>query len=174
MKVININLEVLIAVGLLFIVFYFAKNINNNSAEKLPDKLPYHAKHILTKPEYSFYKVLRKVCDQHNCLICPKVGLKDIASVSSKENYSHWFYKISSKHVDFIITDNNLKVLFAIELDDKSHNREDVKEKDKFKDLFFKSIEIPLYRITLNYTEDSIENMLFPKKTEHTESVSTI
>lgn len=109
---------------------------------------PYAAKPILTKREYRFYLILREVADEHHCLICPKVGVKDLLAVTDKKQYMKYFHKIAQKHVDFVVCDQNLYVLFAIELDDSSHETKDAKKRDRLKDKAFATAGIPLKRIT--------------------------
>lgn len=122
---------------LLLIILYRKKNY-----------YPYAAKPILTKREYRFYLILREVADEHHCLICPKVGVKDLLAVTDKKQYMKYFHKIAQKHVDFVICDQNLYVLFAIELDDSSHETKDAKKRDRLKDKAFAAAGIPLKRIT--------------------------
>lgn len=110
-------------------------------------RLPYEAKPLLTKREYAFYRLLKREADARQLLICPKVGLKDLMEVTNRKNFFKYFRKISQKHVDFVICDKNLQVLFAIELDDKSHDTKDAQKRDLFKDQAFKAAKIPLKRI---------------------------
>lgn len=109
---------------------------------------PYAAKPILTKREYRFYLLLREAADEHHCLICPKVGLKDLLAVTDKKQYMKYFHKIAQKHVDFVICDQDLYVLFAVELDDSSHETKDARKRDHLKDQAFAAAGIPLKRIT--------------------------
>lgn len=124
--------------------------------------LPYKTKPLLTKTEYTFYKILKPITDKHNCFICPKVGLKDIAVVTDKNEYMKWFGKISQKHVDFLICDQDLNPIFALELDDKSHEKEKAQANDNFKNSFYSTIGIPLKRIKTNNYND-LDNLLFPQ-----------
>lgn len=120
-------------------------------------KLPYHSKFILTGPEYKFYMALKPLLDARDLIICPKVGLKDLFEVNAgTPDRMKYFGKISHKHIDFLICDESLRPLFAIELDDKSHRRADVQERDAFKNRVFESAGFPLYRIPTNksYSED--------------------
>ena len=80
-------------------------------------------------------------------MICPKIGLKDLMEVTDRKHYMKYFAKISQKHVDFVICDEDCQVYFAVELDDSSHDTEKAKEKDLFKDRAFKAAGIPLKRI---------------------------
>lgn len=108
---------------------------------------PYAAKHILTKREYKFYLILKKIADEYGYMVCPKVGVKDLLAVTDKKNYMKYFHKIAQKHVDFVICDRDLHVLFAIELDDSSHETKDARRRDHFKDKAFLAARIPLKRI---------------------------
>ena len=112
--------------------------------------LPYTKKYLLTKTEYNFYKILRSICDNYKIQICPKVRLEDLAEVTTKSSYKDTMkYRgyIKSRHIDFILCDNNLNVSAAIELDDYSHNSNNAHIIDNFKNNFFRTINIPLYRI---------------------------
>lgn len=109
---------------------------------------PYAARHLLTKREYRFYLLLREVADEYHCIICPKVGVKDLLSVTDKKQYMKYFHKIAQKHVDFVICDQDLYVLFAIELDDSTHETRDARKRDHLKDKAFAAAGIPLKRIT--------------------------
>lgn len=120
-------------------------NINN---------FPYKAKLLLTKSEYTFFKTLQKILDNDKYIICPKVRLEDFIDVTDKQEIFKYRGYIKSRHVDFLIYDNNLHILFAIELDDKTHNSEKAKNTDEFKNKLFEKIGIKLYRIK---TEDNYE-----------------
>lgn len=124
--------------------------------------LPYRRKHILTKTEYQFYNILKPKCDMKNILICPKVRLEDLAEVTVQKNYMKYRGYIKSRHVDFIICDCNLNVIGAIELDDSSHYQKKAQAVDYFKDNFFRTIGIPLFRIkTVDDYNTRIDHMLY-------------
>ena len=108
---------------------------------------PYAAKHILTRREYRFYQLLRPEAEAHGCMVCPKVGVKDLLAVTDTKNYMKYFHKIAQKHVDFVICDHDLHVLFAVELDDSSHETKGARRRDHFKDKAFAAATIPLKRI---------------------------
>lgn len=111
------------------------------------DEMPYKDKFMLTKNEYIFYNELKKIATEMDWIICPKVGLKDLFEVTTKENYIGHFRRISQKHIDFIICKDDLKPIYAIELDDNSHNSEKAKQSDRFKNELFKKSKIKLIRI---------------------------
>lgn len=109
---------------------------------------PYAARHILTKREYRFYLLLREVADEYHYLICPKVGVKDLLSVTDQRHYMKYFHMIAQKHVDFVVCDHDLRVLFVIELDDSTHETRDARKRDHLKNKAFAAAGIPLKRIT--------------------------
>lgn len=110
-------------------------------------RYPYQAKPILTRREYQFYILLRRETDMRGLMVCPKVGLKDLLGITTKNNYMKYFRLIASKHIDFVICDPSLRVLFAIELDDSSHDTKEARKRDHFKDQAFRSAKIPLKRV---------------------------
>lgn len=112
------------------------------------ERYPYTARNLLTRREYKFYMILREAAQAHHCLVCPKVGVKDLLQVSDRHNYMKYFHKIAQKHVDFVICDEQLHVLFALELDDSSHETRDARERDRFKNKAFRAAGIPLKRIS--------------------------
>jgi len=127
-----------IVLPLLVVVFFIYRKKNY---------YPYAARHLLTKREYRFYLLLREVADEYHYIICPKVGVKDLLSVTVQKQYMKYFHKIAQKHVDFVICDKDLYVLFAIELDDSTHETKDAKKRDHLKDKAFAAAGIRLKRI---------------------------
>ncbi len=119
---------------------------------------PYRACPLLTKREYKFYVLLREEAYKRGLIICPKIGLKDLMEVTNKKHFMKYFAKISQKHVDFVICDEDCQVYFAIELDDSSHDTEKAKEKDLFKDRAFKAAGITLKRIR-DFDEASVRKL---------------
>lgn len=80
-----------------------------------------------------------------------KVRLADIISpnVSSKE-YIYAFNKIKSKHIDFVLIDNQTsEIKQLIELNGSSHFLPDRISRDKFLDSIFKEVHIPMVKINV-------------------------
>ena len=100
----------------------------------------YQRKYLLTKFEYMEYQKLKEAAKARNYMICPKVRLLDLVEpYSNSPHYKTLLYKIQSKHVDFVITDDNLNVKVIIELDDNSHYTPERIERDKFVDTVLRS-----------------------------------
>ena len=68
---------------------------------------------------------------------------------------------VKSRHIDFLLCDSRLNILAGLELDDKSHDRGNVKKVDTLKDDVFGAIGVPLYRIKVRGGyESQIDNVL--------------
>lgn len=108
------------------------------------------SKSIATETEKAFYKVLKQYCDERGYTINLKTRLEDLVEYAKGMDYAtkqKYRGQIKSRHVDYLIVNQELKSLFAIELDDDSHLKSKAKETDKFKDEFFNKIGIKLYRV---------------------------
>lgn len=94
-------------------------------------------------------KTLSKVCNAKGLKVCPKVRVADVLDVDTDdpETRKMWFRSIAQLHVDFLVLGNNDHMLFALELDDPSHNSDENKKKDAFKDGLFAGKSIKLFRI---------------------------
>ena len=99
--------------------------------------------YIMTSEELKFYKLLKSITNKYNLIIFTQVSLYAII----KSNNIKDFNKIKSKSIDYVITDNNGKIKFCIELDDESHLKENRQERDKFINELLKQIRIKLIRI---------------------------
>jgi hypothetical protein len=128
--------------------------------------LPYFKRDcLLTRSEYKFYTILRD-CLNDNYIICPKVRLIDIFGVSKYEQDSFSYrQKIMQKHIDFLICDSySVSPVFAIELDDSSHDRPLRQERDAFVNGVYKSAGLPLLHFHVDdfNTMEHVSNILEP------------
>lgn len=151
--------------GCLSIFFPFLKLFAKNSAEK--EVFPYAKRDDFLSPaELSFYKVLRQAVGEE-IMICPKVGLKDIFFVKSKDRSTYMTYhnKIDRKHVDFLLCRfDTLEPICGIELDDSSHQKQSRVERDSFVDEVFNIAQLPLLRVKhkRSYVLTDIKEKLYP------------
>ncbi|MGL4593202.1 MAG: DUF2726 domain-containing protein [Thermoguttaceae bacterium] len=79
-----------------------------------------------------------------------KVGLGEIVKVLDQSGKSTQAgrNKVAQKHLDFVLYDARAnKVLLVIELDDKSHKRENVQKRDDEKDEILRRAGIEIVRI---------------------------
>lgn len=96
---------------------------------------PYIKGTLMTNAEKQLYHFMSNYLDSRDKIaIFPKVRLADLIEVDNKLTLDRSaFYKISSKHVDYVICEKNtLNVICVVELDDFYHEREDRKQHDLF------------------------------------------
>ncbi len=108
----------------------FIKLLGENSSKKEKVKPLYKYKKkdfLITRPEHEFFDILVEILgDKYH--VFTQVHLPTILDhkVPNGQNWKGAFSHINGKSVDFVICDKDyIKPLLAIELDDKSHERED-------------------------------------------------
>ncbi len=115
------------------------------------DGFPYQTNKALFSPaERSFLGALEQAIGGEY-RVFGKVRIADVASVRSNPNRASWqraFNRISAKHFDFILCEpNDLSIVCAIELDDKSHQQTKRKDRDHFVVGLCNAIGLPLLQI---------------------------
>ncbi|MBO4815876.1 MAG: DUF2726 domain-containing protein [Clostridia bacterium] len=148
------------------IVAYFEnkiKHIENIQNDEIKQEVDYKEKYyrrdyILTPTELKFYKILKNITDELNLVICPQVSLYEI--VRNKEHKD--FNKIARKSIDFVITEQNLKIKLCIELDDYTHNRQSRIYRDNFINEVFNATEVKILRIPVQnfYNMEQLETII--------------
>ena len=98
----------------------------------------------------------------HYCLdsgvhLMTQVRLGDIIEAKPGPNSIIWKNKISSKSVDFVITNSAFEILACVELDGKTHELEKRIKADTDKDFALKSAGVPIVRIKSNKVETTQE-----------------
>lgn len=123
-------------------------------------EFPYQLRpHFLSPAEGKFYDALR-ICVGNQVVIQCKVGLRDLFEVKAEDQSRQRIYtnKIDRKHVDFICCDAvTMRPLYAIELDDRSHQRADRQARDIFVDGVFKAGRLPLIHIPVKASYNQAE-----------------
>jgi hypothetical protein len=123
-------------------------------------EFPYFVRdHFLSPAEHSFFMVLKSVVSD-SALISIKVGLGDLfyAESSDPSKYRIYTNKIDRKHVDFLLCDSKtVQPILGIELDDKSHQRNDRQARDEFVENVFQAAKLPLVRIPVKHTYSTTE-----------------
>ena len=95
-------------------------------------------------------------------MVFGKVRVADVLAPRKRLSRRQWrrqFWKISSKHFDFVLIDRDTAhILCAIELDDRSHRRADRVQRDKFLNAACQSAGFPLLRwpVQRQYSRDQI------------------
>lgn len=96
---------------------------------------PYIRGVLLTNAEKQlFYFMSNQLDRKEQVLIFPKVRLADVIEVDEKITLNKKpFYKIASKHIDYLMVDKQtLEIICAVELDDFTHDNDASRERDCF------------------------------------------
>lgn len=113
-------------------------------------RTPYERQEYFLSPaEKRFYDILQELVGEE-ITICPKPSVREVLRVRSdvKRDRLKYFNWISQKHVDFVLCDREtMQILCAVELDDRSHERSDRKQRDTFLDKAFHKAGLPLFHI---------------------------
>jgi len=151
-----------------FIVDLLAGEGKGESAAIPSAEFPYHLRdHFLSLAELHFYESL-KAAVAGRAVIITKVALGDVFYVKKGDDaskYRIYTNKIDRKHVDFLLCDSvTMQPLVGIELDDKSHQREDRQARDVFVDGVFAAADLPLIHVPVKraYVVEEIAAQLAP------------
>ena len=113
-----------------------------------PAPLPYFSKdRLLSKGELAFYRVLRQILPP-SLSASMKVRLSDVIGCTGAGWRSGFGAKISQKHIDFVLVDAaTTDIRLAIELDDRTHQRPDRRDRDTFVDRALATAGVPILRV---------------------------
>lgn len=152
--------------------FVFIKHVSGGKGkeEKEEKKKPlykYKRKDFLiSRPEHEFFDILVEILgNKYN--IFTQVHLPTILEHKViGQNWKGAFSHINGKSVDFVICDKAyIKPLLAIELDDKSHEREDRIERDGVVEQMLKEAGMPLLRFSNNgsFNKEEMSRLVLEK-----------
>jgi hypothetical protein len=112
--------------------------------------LPYgRIPNLFTPAERHFLNTLDQAAPE-NLRVFGKVRIADVLRVtaSNRKRFWRYFTQISSKHLDYVLVDRkSLRIMCAIELDDRSHDRKDRRGRDAFVDEACATAGLPLIRV---------------------------
>lgn len=111
-----------------------AKPIEVSPTVDNDDKLRYSKRNLLTEHEKVCYDQLKPVTDKLQLEIFTKVRLLDLFEPNEdRADSKALFYKISQKHIDFVVWDPKHNVIvLLLEISDYSHNSPDRRYRDGF------------------------------------------
>jgi hypothetical protein len=119
-------------------------------------RLPYQKRaSLLTQSELAFYRVLQEAVD-NRWSIHAMVRMADLIRVQPETpKYQAWQNRIHAKHIDFLLCDQGtLEAKLAVELDDRSHQRPDRIQRDKFVNQALSDAGLPLLRVDVQKEYD--------------------
>lgn len=88
---------------------------------------PFIRKDLITETEKVLFNRLRQALPDYHVLT--QVQLSQLVHVKKGHSFKMWWMSISRMSIDFVIVDNNMKTVAAIELDDKSHYSDEDRHK---------------------------------------------
>jgi hypothetical protein len=116
-------------------------------------------KKILDFYESSTHIRLRKVCEEYGASVFPKVRLADILPIENSGIPQDEYRFALQAHFDFIISDNKLMPLFAVEFDGNSHKSHTQQRRDAIKNKLCARFQLPLLRINSRHLVQKYRNM---------------
>jgi len=150
-----VTLEVFGVIGIVILVLLVLLKAKNGEGGQKND-YQYSKQEVLFSPaERSFLGVLNQAIG-NEAQIFGKVRVADVIKPKKGMSKSDWqkaFNKISGKHFDFILCDqNSLSIICAIELDDSTHKRIERTKRDIFLVSACKSASLPLIQIPAKHS----------------------
>ena len=132
----------------------FKKRITNFlQRKKSSSQEVFKQKQLLSAAEENFFLTLRE-CLNESVTISFKVRLADLI----ESNDFGDFRRTSQKHIDFTLIDaNSFEILGLIELDDKSHLRDNRQERDEFVDYAVESAGLSICHVRVTEPPDLVQ-----------------
>jgi hypothetical protein len=124
------------------------RGLRRKFADPLPAVFPYRAlPSLVSENEMLFYTALRRAVGTR-FTVALKVRLADVITCQ-REAWSMGYGRlIAQKHIDFLVCDpESLRILLALEVDDRSHERPDRRHRDLFVDRALRAAGVPLVRV---------------------------
>ncbi|MAT98255.1 MAG: hypothetical protein CL608_14015 [Anaerolineaceae bacterium] len=138
--------------------------LNLNEAQEFP----YLKQHTLfSDAERAFFNVLNQAVGK-DVQIFGKVRVADVIVPKKGMSKSEWhraFNKISAKHFDFVLCNNqDLSVICVVELNDATHQKQARQKRDMFLVAACRSASVPLIQIPVksSYNIDELRKLLLP------------
>jgi len=136
-----VELLLILVVVFAVIAFLSFKNKKTTTSDK---PWPYYAKKPLTQPEQVLYH--RLVSAMPECNILAQVQLSQVLGVKKGFKFNEWNNKINRMSLDYLVCLKDSTIVAAIELDEKSHEKQSRIEADKKKDKALSDAGITIIR----------------------------
>lgn len=146
-------MEILVTIFLTAVIVTVIKGVQKNentSSQSTHLDYKYRAKeHLMTRTEEEFFDLLTETVFE-KYYVFPQIHLSALLDHKIKgQNWKGAFAHINGKSVDHVLCDKHtLKPVYAIELDDYTHKKEDRMKRDERVEEIFANTEISLVRFT--------------------------
>lgn len=126
--------------GVLLVFFWRMRPVKHRKG------LPYRSRRsLLSAAELRYFHVLVAAVPP-TLHVFSKVRLADLVSWPSNA-WREFGAPVSGKHLDFVIADQDSRILACVELDDRSHDRRDRRQRDAFVDDVLSAAGIPVVHV---------------------------
>lgn len=133
-------LLILFLAGSICLVFYLTRPKKKQDED---DVWPFYAKRAMTKPEQITYSRLVQALPDK--IVLAQVQLSRLLGVK-KGHKGNWLNRINRMSADFVVCRKDSSIISVIELDDKTHEKEERQFTDQKKDKALLSAGIPMIR----------------------------
>lgn len=110
---------------------------------------------VMNNSEASFFHLIQKYLPEGHHVF-PKMRIADVIKTKNSKGYYKQRNRILPKHIDFLVCDQDLKPLYAVEIDGRSHDNPERQERDELVDYIFESINLPLKRVRVGSDFEAI------------------
>lgn len=155
------GIAALLLTAILIIAFVLKQRVPEFNKAVSPYKYvrkPY----IMTEAEAHFYKRLQNIVEDRY-YVFPQVHLSSLAkNITAGKYHKAGFQRINRRSVDYVLADiETLQAVYAVELDDRTHDTEKGKAVDALKNEILGQIGLPIVRFRNTQTlsdEDIIQS----------------
>ncbi len=156
--------------SLSFVDIEVATQVNESTSSPADDfdKFKYESKQLLSQCEVKYMTAIKEVLNEINpdYILTPQVNLASI--IKRKTKYANELFR----NLDFGVFDKSYKIVVAIEINDKTHNQQERRSRDKKVSAILAEANIPLitfwtkYGINKDYIRAKLSEFCFPKTQE--------
>jgi very-short-patch-repair endonuclease len=147
----QIIIGILIVAIIVLAITFAAIQAKKKSASQDED-WPFYAKKPLSAPEQIVYFRLIKALPDH--IVLAQVQLSRLLGVKKGNNPQSWLNRINRMSCDFVVCNKDSTIVAVIELDDKTHEREDRQIADIKKDKALTAAGVRIIRWQAKYLPD--------------------
>ena len=110
---------------------------------------------LLTQNEAAFFRALLPLVAGRFHISC-KVRLADLVTIPDADWQMGHANRIAQKHIDFVLAcPQSFRIIAAIELDDRSHQRIERRKRDAFINQLFSETGISIIRVPARWAYDA-------------------
>jgi len=158
--ILSIVLLVVVVIAAMVVGPYLNFEAGDKSKVRGVASIKFFKKSLLSPTEVKFFSTLLKATP--NSFIFPQVSLSQLVGIPKGPDRLGSFNRINRMTVDFVVCDGQLNTLVAIELDDRTHDRQSSVERDSKKNVVLSTAGIKLIRIRVEKlpTVEELQEMI--------------